>query len=281
MSMLMNDASSTIEPRRSGSDLQRPHVQVVTGQPLLERLRATTPARILTGCAGAAYLTTTWLQLRLDHAAARDAVRVELDLIKDLGASFVAEWGVFEVSTQARTKEEYLRNPELGRRLCGASRIEITRTCPGRPTLQVAIGDGLSATAVKTQVPALLPLLSSEAERRGWRFGQPLFIRHSRVGVLNDIGEILQPTVAVLLIGERPGLATADSLSAYMAFRPRLGHDDADRNLISNIHARGVPPDQAAHRIIQLAAQMIELQTSGVAVKESAIRESQRLGARG
>ena len=86
--------------------------------------------------------------------------------------------------------------------------------------------------------------------------------------MLNDIGEILDPTVAVLLIGERPGLATAESLSAYMAYRPRAGHDDARRNLISNIHIRGVPPDQAAPRIAQLAAQMIQLETSGVAVKE-------------
>ncbi len=277
----MSDISSPIEPPRGGSDVHLSHVQAVTVQPLLERLRATTPAHILTGCAGAAYRTTTWLQLRLDHAAAKDAVCANLDLVRDLGATFVANWHLFEVSTQARTKEEFLRDPELGRHLCGAARVELARICPSRPTLQVAIGDGLSATAVKMQVPALLPLLSSESERRGWQFGQPFFIRHSRVGVLNDIGEVLQPTVAVLLIGERPGLATADSLSAYMAFRPHLGHGDADRNLISNIHARGVPPGKAIPRIVQLAAQMIELQTSGVAVKEVAVRESQQLNARG
>ena len=91
-------------------------------------------------------------------------------------------------------------------------------------------------------MPALLPLLAAEADHRGWRFGRPFFIRHGRVGVLNDIGEMLDPAVVVLLIGERPGLATAESLSAYMAYRPRAGHDDARRNLISNIHARGVSP---------------------------------------
>jgi ethanolamine ammonia-lyase small subunit len=88
------------------------------------------------------------------------------------------------------------------------------------------------------------------------------------VGVLNDIGELLDPAVVVLLIGERPGLATAESLSAYMAYRPRAGHDDARRNLISNIHARGVAPDEAAPRIARLAERMIFLAASGVEVKE-------------
>jgi ethanolamine ammonia-lyase small subunit len=132
----------------------------------------------------------------------------------------------------------------------------------------VAIADGLSAAAVRVQVPVLLPLLAEEARQRSWRFGQPFFIRHGRVGVLNDIGEVLQPTVVVLLIGERPGLATAESLSAYMAYRPRAGHDDARRNLISNIHARGIPHHHAAARIAELAARMIEVQTSGIAIKE-------------
>jgi ethanolamine ammonia-lyase small subunit len=134
--------------------------------------------------------------------------------------------------------------------------------------VQVFIGDGLSAAAVVAQVPALLPLLRAEAIARGWTWGQPFFIRHCRVGVLNDLGELLDPAVAILLIGERPGLATSESLSAYMAFRPRQGHDDSRRNLVSNIHARGVPPDQAARRIACLAGQLIRLETSGVAVKE-------------
>jgi ethanolamine ammonia-lyase small subunit len=93
-------------------------------------------------------------------------------------------------------------------------------------------------------------------------------VRHCRVGVLNDVGEALSPGVVVLLIGERPGLATAESLSAYLAYRPRAGHTDAQRNLISNIHARGVGLDEAAARVAGLCAQMFRLGTSGVAVKE-------------
>jgi ethanolamine ammonia-lyase small subunit len=241
---------------------------------LLERLRAQTPARILTGRAGAAYRTATWLALRCDHAAARDAVCTELDLAADLGPAFVAEWGLFEVSTLARSKQQFLLHPELGRSFDSGARAEVARRCFSGADLQVVIADGLSAAAVRAQVPALLPLLAADARTRGWRFGQPFFIRHGRVGVLNDIGAVLEPLVVVLLIGERPGLATAESLSAYMAYQPRPGHDDSRRNLISNIHSRSVLPDQAARRIAELAAQMIQSRASGVSIKEQLVRDA-------
>ena len=106
----------------------------------------------------------------------------------------------------------------------------ISSMCPPKAVLQIVIGDGLSASAVIAQVPPLLPLLVAEAERRGWRVGRPFVVRYCRVGVLNDIGVVISPQVVVLLIGERPGLATADSLSAYVAYRPRSG--DTDRGEI-------------------------------------------------
>jgi ethanolamine ammonia-lyase small subunit len=230
----------------------------------LGRVRARTPARLLVGRAGPSYRTETWLELRRDHAAALDAVHAELRLEPE----FADRWKLFLVETRARSAEEFLLRPDLGRRLDETARSEIARRCPPRADLQVAIGDGLSAAAVAAQVPALLPLLEGAARRSGLSFGQPFAIRRCRVGVLNDIGEILDPAVAVLLIGERPGLATAESLSAYMAWRPRPGRTDADRNLISNIHARGVKPAEAAGRIVALAGTMRRLQASGVAVKE-------------
>jgi ethanolamine ammonia-lyase small subunit len=266
----MNDDAREKERHRSTTEPESlPSPAPALSLPLtLDWVRARTPARVLTGRAGGAYRTATWLELRSDHAAARDAVCDELDIVRDFGSPFVAEWGLFEVRTLARTKAEFLLNPALGRALDEPSRIELVGRCRPDADLQVAIADGLSATAVRVQVPVLLPLVAAEARMRNWRFGQPFFIRHGRVGVLNDIGEILQPSVVVLLIGERPGLATAESLSAYMAYRPRAGHDDARRNLISNIHARGIPYDEAARRIAELAARMIRLQVSGVAIKE-------------
>jgi ethanolamine ammonia-lyase small subunit len=130
------------------------------------------------------------------------------------------------------------------------------------------IGDGLSVTAVALQVPRLLPLLCEGAKTRGWSVGEIFAIRYCRVGMLNEIGELLAPKVAVLLVGERPGLATAESLSAYMAYQPKASDTDANRNLISNIHARGVSTEQAAERILNLAASMMKTQKSGCQLRE-------------
>jgi ethanolamine ammonia-lyase small subunit len=235
---------------------------------LIEKIRARTPARVLAGRTGAAYRTATHLQLRQDHAAARDAVRVEFELERHLGAESVERWKLFCVSTMAASKEEYLRRPDLGRRLDGNARGLLAAHCALNADLQIVIGDGLSVTAVSTQVPALLPMLAEKARSRGWMLGQPFAVKYCRVGVMNDLGELLQPTAVVLLIGERPGMAIAESLSAYMAYQPRAAHNDSNRNLISNIHGRGVSTEDATMRIIELAEQMMRRQTSGVEIKE-------------
>jgi ethanolamine ammonia-lyase small subunit len=234
----------------------------------LAAVRARTPARILVGRAGPAYRTSTQLELRQDHAAALDAVHAELDPEADFGTEFIRHWKLFLVQSRAQSKSEFLMRPDLGRLFADAAGVEIAPRCPKAVDLQVVIGDGLSAAAVVAQVPPLLPLLEEQAKVRGWSFGQPFAVRYCRVGILNEVGELLAPAVVVLLIGERPGLATAESLSAYMAFRPRRGHTDAQRNLISNIHARGVPIEAAATRIIALAERLRAAQASGVAVKE-------------
>ena len=199
------------------------------------------------------YRTATALDLRRDHATAVDAVHAELDLIRDLGADFVRQFGLFEVSTEATSKTEYLARPDLGRRLNSEAKDSLWKRCPRSAGLQFVIGDGLSATAITAQVLTLLPALLETAANRGWQVGQPFVVRYCRVGVLNDDGEQLDPQVVVLLIGERPGLATAESLSAYLAYRPRTGDADAKRNLISNIHSAGVSHEEAVERILSLA----------------------------
>jgi ethanolamine ammonia-lyase small subunit len=234
----------------------------------LQNLRDRTPARLAVGRAGHSYRTMTQLDLWEDHAAAVDAVHRELEFARDFDPEFIAHAKLFEVSTIARDKKQFLQYPRRGRSLSAAARERVARDCPARADFQVAIGDGLSAAAVAVQIPTLVPLLEAGARRRGWTYGRPFVIRYCRVGVLNDIGALLEPEVVVLLIGERPGLATAESLSAYMAFRPRPGHTDALRNLISNIHARGVDCHSAAERILALAALMRDGQRSGLAIKE-------------
>jgi ethanolamine ammonia-lyase small subunit len=235
---------------------------------IVKKVRAQTPARLLAGRSGAAYRTNTQLELREAHAAARDAVRAELNLFTDLGDDFMRKWNLFEVCSRATSKDEYLLRPDLGRHFNEASGPEVKRRCTTGYDLQIVIGDGLSVTAVTTQIPQLLPDLHGGAEARGWSVGSIFVIRHCRVGILNEIGELLGPRVAVLLIGERPGLATAESLSAYMAYRPKAADTDANRNLISNIHARGVSIEQATQRILNLAASMMKTQKSGCQLRE-------------
>jgi ethanolamine ammonia-lyase small subunit len=207
------------------------------------------------------------LTLKADHAFARDAVHAEIDLKRDLN-ELVGDPGLFEVRSKASSKEEYLVRPDKGRRLDSAGADLVRSSCRPGADVQIVLGDGLSATALVRQGPPLARRLIAECKARNWTVGDLFFVRYARVGLLNDIGELLQPTVVVLLIGERPGMATAESLSAYLAYRPKSGDTDAKRNLISNIHAAGVPIEAASSRIIALIVQMMQLQISGVAVKE-------------
>jgi ethanolamine ammonia-lyase small subunit len=235
---------------------------------LENKVRELTPARLLEGRSGSSYRTATQLQLRADHAAARDAVQTELDLSANLGQEFIEHWRIFEVSTRATSKAEYLLRPDLGRSFGPAARSAIQEQCEHQCDLQIVIGDGLSVKAVASQVPGLVPLLIEGAGERGWSVGRPFVIRHCRVGVMNEIGELLNPGTVVLLVGERPGLATAESLSAYLAYRPRNGHTDANRNLVSNIHSNGLPVAAAATRILKFVDSILKERTSGVHVKE-------------
>jgi ethanolamine ammonia-lyase small subunit len=231
------------------------------------KIRARTPARIFVE-RGAAYSTSTQLELRNAHANAVDAVWSEFHLEKDFPADFVARWNLFEVSSKAPSKSQFLLRPDLGRSLSDAAKIEVAQRCPKSPAVQIVIGDGLSSAAVAAQVPALLPLLDENLRARGFSVGQTFVVRYCRVGIMNSIGDLLAPRLVVLLIGERPGLATAESLSAYLAFSPKSGQTDADRNLISNVHARGVSISEAAARITNLASQMFALKSSGTSIKE-------------
>jgi ethanolamine ammonia-lyase small subunit len=235
---------------------------------IVRKIRAQTPARLLAGRSGAAYRTSTQMELREAHAAARDAVRAELDLRTDFGEDFARKWNLLEVSSRATSKNEYLLRPDMGRHLNEASRTAVNRDGRVAQDLQIVIGDGLSVTAVATQVPQLLPLLYEGTRTQGWTVGSIFVIRYCRVGILNEIGELLRPRVALLLIGERPGLATAESLSAYMAHQPKTSDTDANRNLISNIHARGVGTEHAVQRILSLAAFMMKTHTSGYQLRE-------------
>jgi ethanolamine ammonia-lyase small subunit len=230
-------------------------------------VRDLTPARVFLGRAGTSYPTATLLALRAAHAAARDAVAAPLQLTEaELG--FAAPPVV--AYTRAESHAQYLRRPDLGRKLTDESRESIAKDCLHDADVQIAIGDGLSATAVHTQVPKLLPRLLAGCEGHGWRVGPPILVHRCRVGVMNEVGDVLTPRVVLLLIGERPGLATAESLSAYFGYRPASGHTDADRNLISNIHDDGVSTSAAVERILAFISALLSARRSGVEIKEPA-----------
>jgi ethanolamine ammonia-lyase small subunit len=248
-------------------DDERKLVSAQAWPEIVRKIRERTPARIFVE-RGAAYSTKMSLELRGAHASAVDAVWTEFDLRRDFPPEFVAQWKLFQVSSRAESKSQFLLRPDLGRVLGDAAKSLILQHCPKGPDIQIVVGDGLSSAAVSAQVPLLFQLLQQEFQNRGWSTGHSFVVRYSRVGIMNAIGDLLSPRVIVLLIGERPGLATAESLSAYMAYSPGAGQTDADRNLISNIHARGVRSEDAANRITNLALRMMTLKRSGTAVKE-------------
>ena len=229
-----------------------------------------TPARLFIGRSGMSYRTSTQLQLRADHAFAKDALGASLSLAEAPMDELVERFDLFEVATEASSHEEYLARPDKGRRLAADVAELLRENCPSGVDVQFVIGDGLSPLAVATQVPSLLGPLLDHASARGWSVGRSFFVRHCRVGVINDIGEALDAQNVVLLVGERPGLATAESLSAYMAHRPRSGDTDAQRNLVSNIHSSGVGTEDAVRRILGLVDSFQLQGRSGFMVKESA-----------
>jgi ethanolamine ammonia-lyase small subunit len=235
---------------------------------ILTRIRDQTPARLLHGRSGLSYRTSTQLELRADHAAARDAVHTELTINRDFPDGFFARRSFVEVTTQAQSRQQFLARPDLGRRLDPASRDAILQSCRSQPDVQIVIGDGLSSAAVVRQIPELLPRIEALIAERGWQSGPVILVHRCRVGVMNEIGDLTSPRVVVLLIGERPGLATAESLSAYLAYQPHEGDNDSRRNLISNIHARGTSPESAAIRIRNLIDQMLSRRISGCDLKE-------------
>lgn len=232
----------------------------------LRALIASTTARIGVGRAGPRYTTASLLLFQGDHAVTQDA------LYRDVDPALLAELGLFTVQTNITGgKQEYLLRPDLGRQLNAEAKRLITERCAKRPGLQVVVGDGLSAAAIEANARQMFPILKQGAQAAGLTFGTPFFIQYCRVGVMNDIGDLLQPDVVVLLIGERPGLGRAESMSAYMAFRPKAGDTDADRDVVCNIFENGgTNPLEAGAYVIQIAQKMRQHQASGVKLKLAA-----------
>jgi ethanolamine ammonia-lyase small subunit len=227
-----------------------------------------TDARVFLAGPGTSLSTTDLLRLRVDHASARDAVAAELGTAGPLPAGLAGGGEIVQVQTRAADRYEYLLRPDRGRQLSDTAIAAIRERCAPYPDIQLAVGDGLSAGAATRFAPAMAQGIAQYAADAGLTVGTPIVVRQCRVGVINDIGELLHPDVIVLLIGERPGLQTAESLSAYMAYRPHAGHTNAERNLVCNIHDAGIDIETAVRRVTRLIAQLRAAHASGVNVKE-------------
>jgi ethanolamine ammonia-lyase small subunit len=221
-------------------------------------LVSTTPARIGVWRTGTRPLTKTMLKLQYDHAAAIDAVGGEV-LEKTL-----EEFDLFTVETCYENKEVYLKRPDKGRVLTDRAVQTIRERCQKQPEVQIVVSDGLSASAVETNLKDVYPALLDSLKIHHLTWGTPFFVKGGRVACMDHIGDILQPEVLVLFIGERPGLVSASSMSAYMCYKPRKGIIESERTVISNIHPYGTPPIEAGAHIGTVLRKMIEQQVSGV-----------------
>jgi ethanolamine ammonia-lyase small subunit len=234
-------------------------VAVAANAAPLAALLAATPARLAIGRTGPRLPAAAYLAMVADHARARDAITSEVP------AAFARKLGLTEISTRAHTRAEYVRVPALGRTL-DALAIARLRRCRHRPEVQLALTDGLSSAAIVANGPPLLRALRRRLLRRGRRLGTPLFVRNGRVRVQDEIGAILRPEVFCFLVGERPGLATAESVSAYVIYRPTRRSAEPDRTVISNIHRGGVTPAAAARELADLIDEILERGASGAAL---------------
>lgn len=225
---------------------------------MMEQMKRKTPARIGIGSAGPRLKTRTYLTLRADHAGARDAV------FRDVDESLLREMGLFTVQTLCESRNEHLTRPDLGRQLSEDTKRELRSKCQLNPQVQIYVADGLSSQAVDVNLRDILPALMDGLQDYGISTGTPFFMRFGRVPAMDVVSETLGADVTCVLLGERPGLATANSMSAYIAYKATVGMPEARRTVVSNIHSGGIPAVEAGAHIAGLLKTILERKQSGV-----------------
>ncbi len=246
---------------------------LVPGDPWSE-LRRHTPARIALGRAGNSLPTAELLRFSAAHARARDAVHVALDTDVLTTALTGIGWPPVLVASQATTRDEYLRRPDQGRRLRTEDLQRLRDMATGPVDLVVVLGDGLSALAVQLHALAVLTSLHraldiSTVEDKPLHCAPLVVATQARVALADDVGAALQARLALILVGERPGLSAADSLGAYLTMDPRVGRTDAERNCVSNIRPEGLAPQAAGQRLAWLVRQALRRGLTGVGLKDN------------
>jgi ethanolamine ammonia-lyase small subunit len=224
-------------------------------------LKKTTAARICVGKAGTRMKTETYLRFRADHAVAMDAVWSQVD------ESVVEELRFLKVQSLCKDKDEYITRPDLGRRFSADTLKEIQEKCKHDIDVQIIAGDGLSSPAITVNLPDIYPMLMDGLKEKGYTVGDPIYVKYARVATMDRISEALTAKITIILIGERPGLATGESMSAYMAYESSTKKPESQRTVVSNIHKNGMPPVEAGAQIISIVEAMIKAKTSGINLK--------------
>lgn len=250
-------SGSSPEPDRKAPLLENPQ-----DPDALRRMSGKTTARIGVGRSGPRLKTKTLLTLRADHAAARDAV------LMDVSGELIEKLGLLAVTTCCTDKNNFLTRPDLGRDFNEETKAFIKEKCISHPDVQIIISDGLSSSAVEANAARILPVVMEGLKEKGLTAGTPIFVKYGRVGAQDRISELVGARVVCSFIGERPGLATAESMSAYIAYHAEVGMPEARRTVVSNIHKDGVPAVEAGAYIVDLLALILEKQASGVDLKK-------------
>ncbi len=230
------------------------------------KMKARTPARLGSGKAGPRYKTLTMLRFRADHAAAQDAV------FSQVSEDFAAKNGMAEVQTRCHDKDEYLTRPDYGRCFDEENQRKIRAAISGTPRVQIVVGDGLSSAAIEANAMDCLQALREGLKLKGIDPGTPIFVRYCRVGAGDAIGDVTGCELVCMLVGERPGLVTDKSMSAYITYQPRTGVSESARTVVSNIHAQGTPAVEAGAHIADLIDTILKRKVSGVGLHLEAAR---------
>jgi ethanolamine ammonia-lyase small subunit len=231
-------------------------------------LRALTAARIALGSVGAGIPTARQLDFQLDHARARDAVHAALDTMALRGRLAACGLPVLLAHSAAADRAEYLRRPDLGRRLDDASSARLARSAAGRHEAVLVVADGLSALAVQRHAAPLVTEVVQRLRAAGWGLGPVVLVEQGRVAIGDAVGELLGAEIVAVLIGERPGLSSPDALSVYLTHGPRPGRLDSERNCISGIRPEGLACSVAAARLVWLMTEARRRALTGIHLRD-------------
>ena len=240
-------------------DLRKLYMVEDAAQPdKYRKLKEKTPARLGFGKAGARYKTLTMLRFRADHAAAQDAV------FSQVPEDFAEKNDLIALQTCCKDKDEYLTRPDLGRRFDTENQQKLRAAISGTPRVQIVVGDGLSSAAIVSNAVDCMAAIRDGLKLKGIETGKGVFVKYCRVGAGDAVGDVTGCEVVCVLVGERPGLVTDKSMSAYITYKPHTGVSESARTVVSNIHAQGTPAVEAGAFVAELIGKILERKVSGV-----------------